>query len=257
MVSLNHCAFMHKALNDPVRLELVGLSRGERRRRSLCRGIARWHLDTLASTRGRPRVLRLALTSEDPDPLAVRGAIRAFWTGFRNQFGRHRYFSWAELQLRGAVHYHALIVDPPWRLRRHADRWIRRHWPHARIQPDITFQEWSWFTANAGRYVRNYAKKRPLNSQSIPGTVSGSKAYQQDYDQLPREIRTWESNRLAHRVAELLEHLDGGEIVCTAPPFAPRWERVHYYWLIARLRHTPPRSGCTLIKNHAASERLL
>ena len=247
-VSLNTCSIIEQPLEAPIHLEVTGRqSRGERRRRSLRRGIDLWLADAHARARTRRPVLLLALTFADADPLAARGAIVYFWQQFRKAFGKRFYFSWAELQAREAVHYHALIYDPPWTLRRHARRWVEAHWPHARIQPSVDFRDNTWWMSKAGSYVKAYAKGK--QSRASPG-----KAYQQDYDLLPREIRTWECNRLGHTVKELANHTDRA-IVVNTNPFAP-WsiKRLHY-WLIARGEHTtPPRRLVYSGQNQRAPE---
>jgi hypothetical protein len=199
----------------------------------LRRGIDRWHADTRACVRVR-RVLRIALTVTASEPEAAIGAIRALWNAFRTQYGKVPYFSWIELQRRGAVHYHALIVNPPWHLEREARYWLQRHWQLAQIQPDVHTEMPAWFADQAGGYVKAYAKKR------------GNKAYQQEYENLPRELRTFESNRLEHQVAELDEHLDKFEVVCTAGPGAPFWQQLESLWIIGHWTHTTEGRWCTL-----------
>jgi len=229
---LEPCALMHRRLDEPRRVT-PDRSRAAGRRRRLRRGIDRWHADTRACTRVR-RVLRVALTVAVPEPEAAVGAIRLMWTAFRQQFGRLPYFSWVELQRRGAVHYHALIVNPPWLRDRDARYWFQRHWRLARIQPDVHFESASWFHRDAGNYAKQYAKKR------------GGKAYQQEYDSLPRELRTFESNRLEHQVAELDQHVDKSEVICTAPPGAPWWQQLESLWIVGHWHHTTEGRWCTL-----------
>lgn len=239
-VSLKYCTVIDTPLRDPIHLEPTGrVSRGERRRRSLRRGIALWHADACARARPRRSVLLLALTFRDDDPMAARGAILQFWRAYRSKFGKRLYFSWAELQRRGAVHYHALLYDPPWTLRRHAAEWIQAHWPHADIQPNVQFRDYSWFVAKSGSYVRKYASTKF-------GNTASAKSYQQEYDELPREIRTWECNRLAHPVRVVLEHTDRPVIV-NLNPFAPWPIRRLHWWLISRQVHCVPAAGrCSL-----------
>src|SRR5215471_7691920 len=151
---------MRNDLDHPRRLEIKQQTRGERRRRSLRRGIRNWHQDTCARVRPGQRVLLLALTVVDADPMAARGAIRDFWGASSKQFGKRPYFSWAELQRRGAVHYHAILVAPPWRLHRDAVKWIQAHWTLARITPSVTWRDWNWYVGKSGRYVRKYAAEK-------------------------------------------------------------------------------------------------
>jgi hypothetical protein len=250
MVSLNTCALKREPLRVPIRIEIKERSRGERRRRSLRRGIDLWHVDTSANLRARARVALIALTVAADDPMVARGAIRDFWHAFRDKYGRSPYFSWAELQHRGAIHYHAIIADSPWKRRRDAVRWIQAHWKLATIQPSYETRDRAWFIARAGDYVKAYAKEkwRPYLNQGTPGRVD--KSYQQDYDQLPREIRTWECARLSHRVREVMQHTDRVETVCTALSSAPWHVRARSYWIYERVRHAAKRpEWCTLSTN--------
>lgn len=113
---------MRTALENPIHCTPADQSRGARRRRSLRRGIDLWHADTAPRAHARTRVALLALTVADADPMAARGAIRDFWHAFRERYGKRAYFSWAELQRRGEIHYHAMIVTPPWRTPAQAQR---------------------------------------------------------------------------------------------------------------------------------------
>jgi len=238
-----------------------------------------WHVDTLARARERRNVAIIGLTIEDPDPLAARGAIRDFWWHFRKRYGHRAYFSWAELQGRGAVHYHAIVPNAPWRLARHFRRWVKAHWPHSRLQPSYETRDWSWFARSAGRYVKKYAKKEwtphprggarlPANSPAPPincDTYGRARSperlglnlandaprkgvhYQQDYDLLPREIRTWQSNRRAYAVAELERHIDVALTENTAPAGCSYAVWKNSWWYIGQRRHEPwRRAGCNL-----------
>jgi len=181
--------------------------------------------------------------------MAARGAIRDFWQAFRVRYGKRPYFSWAELQARGAIHYHAIIVNPPWRLVRNARRWIKANWTLQWITPRVDFEDSRWFHRRAGWYVRQYAKSPeklpPINPGYRPSADgelerkprARAKSYQQDYENMPREIRTWECNRLRERVAYLDKHRDNVELVSTAPAFAPWPVKRESYWVIARLTH--------------------
>jgi hypothetical protein len=145
-----------------------------------------------------------------------------------------------------------MIVTPPWRSEGHARRWIRAHWPLATITPSYQVRDAAWFKAKGGRYVKEYAKakwtpRQTEASANHPPKLEIGKSYQQDYDQLPREIRTWESNRLAHRVSVVLEHIDRYVTVNIAPLGSryPRWRAS--WWIYERLVHrTDPGARCTL-----------
>ena len=229
---LEPCALMRRHVDEPRRVT-PDRSRAAGRRRRLRVGIDRWHADTCSGGTIR-NVLLVALTVAEPDPLAARGAIRDLWHDYRAEFGRRPYFSWIELQRRGAVHYHVLLVNPPWALERDARRWLQQHWRLASIQPSVQARSPRWFRREAGAYARAYAKK------------IGHKAYQQAYDSLPRELRTFESNRLAHTAAELDKHIDKYEVVCTAPPGAPWWQQLESLWIVAHWTHVTERRWCTL-----------
>jgi hypothetical protein len=260
-VSLNRCTIKRVELEDPQRVEVGRSSRGERRRRNLRRGIDRWHQDVLLAARPR-YVWRVALTFTSDDPLAARGKIRDFWKLLRDQVPGIRYFSWAELQHRGALHYHALIVDPPWSLEREARRWLTDHWPWSGIQPDVHRETGRWFRRRGGRYVKAYAKKpRPSiktgNGPAAPAPRSAAagdrpdKSYQQDYDELPREIRTFQCSRLAHFVQELDGHRERVEIAWIYDP-DPVTGRIATGWVLARVAHTSAPRGCSLRKKKRA-----
>lgn len=101
--------------------------------------------------------------------------------------------------------------------------------------------------------MKNYAKSKwkPRELSAIPDlgvqNLSIGKSYQQDYDQLPREIRTWESNRLSHSVGEVMQHTDRYVTVNTAPLGAPYPVRRLAWWIFERLVHrTAPAARCTL-----------
>ena len=229
---LEPCAIMRRALDEPRRVKL-DRSRAAGRRRRLKVGIDRWHADT-CSGGGIRNVMLVALTVADEDPIAARGAIRDLWHDYRAEFGRRPYFSWIELQRRGAAHYHALLVNPPWPFVRDARHWLQQHWRLAQIQPDVKQQTPAWFRKEAGAYARAYAKK------------IGHKAYQQAYDSLPRELRTFESNRLRHTAAELDKHRER----FVARYLREKADRFHYQpeelELVARLHHVTERRWCTL-----------
>jgi hypothetical protein len=258
-VSLNKCTTTQKALVPELHIDVGRKSSGDRRRARLRKGIDRWHLSVTRSARQPKRCMTLALTFASADPMAARGAIMTFWDSYRKAFAGARYFSWAEFQRRGALHYHAIVLDPPWLLRGQAVRWITRHWPHASITPNLEFRSRSWLLDAAGRYVKAYAKKPRKHDggqqqQRRPNTLYG-KEYQQAYDEMPREIRTFESNQLEHLVAELDLHLDRLEVVNIAPPGAPWHVRVESFWAFDRIEHVPAAGGCRIPTRHKKKRR--
>jgi len=253
-VSLNYCAVMPQWWDSPRRLEIRKRSPAERRRRNLRRAIDRWYADTNAWIPTVRKVRLVALTFRDSDPMAARGAIREFWEHFRRTFGRTPYFSWAELQMRGAVHYHAMIVNDRWKRERDARRWIQKHWPHADIQPSVQLRDGAWWQRSAGGYVKKYAvdpSKREAvelgEGPPINRLRPVDKSYQQQYEQLPREIRTFQHNLLEHYMSAVDQHVDRPIIVNTAPPMAPWTVRALNFWLAGVERHTVARWGCSLV----------
>ena len=279
LVSLKYCSTTHRAYSEPMHLQVGRATKGDWRRKRLRQGIDRWHLSITASRNRAKRVLLVTLTCRDPEPIAARGAILRFWKAYRSMCPGGRYFSWAELQVRGALHYHAMIVNPPWRLERQARKWIQSHWPHADIQPKVEWKDAAWFTKRGGVYVKAYAKKwavaqptatvagefETINKEGGGFTRPGgptnssvsdrrhqvaaqlrSKAYQQDYDNMPREIRTFECNQLEMLVKDLDAHLDRPDNVCIAPLSAPWPERIMHWWRIGTYAHVPHRGGCSI-----------
>lgn len=284
-VSLNRCTLMRRDASPVVRLEAQRASRAERRRRSLRRGIARWHLDTVNTVRV-TRVLLVALTFVDDDPMAARGAIRDFWHRFRDLAPDAPYFSWLELQRRGAPHYHAIIVNPPWQREGQARRWLTDHWPWSTIQPSVSSRSSGWFRARAGNYVKAYAKKprsqptvasvppvsssraalrRPVVKGGAPSAQLQAhaqlvdptdKSYQQDYDSVPRELRTFQCTRLVNRAADLDAHMDRPEIAWIYDP-DPATGRIATGYLLATVHHTAARRGCSLPRRKRSRPRLI
>lgn len=240
-VSLNKCSLMRDISDAGTRLEARRQSRTERRRRNLRRGIDRWHLDTV-HTALPGRVWLVALTFAADEPAAARGKIRDFWHAYRELAPKSRYFSWLELQHRGAVHYHALVVGSPWRLQRDARRWIQGHWPWASIQPSVQSKPWQWFRQAGGRYVKAYAKKSTPKAATLSVR---SKAYQQEYEEVPRELRTFQASRTRWKMAQLDEHRDQLDVGWYYAP-DPATGRIAVGYVVATVRHTAARGGCTL-----------
>lgn len=253
-VFLKYCAFTRADLELPLDLDLIPKDRAARRRRNLKRGIDRWHVATCEAGLPNKPVLLMTLTFRAAEPDAARGAIRTFWHHYRDTFGRRPYFSWAELQFRGAVHYHAILVNPPWNHRGKAVRWIRAHWPHADITPRLDWREKRWFVERGGSYVKKYAadpakSRRPSGGPVLGGDDRrGHKAYQQDYEDLPREIRTFEHSALEWYVKDVDNHIDRAICVNTAPDGADWTTRKRAWWLMHYLHHDPEPGACTLRK---------
>jgi len=127
-------------------------------------------------------MLMITLTfSGNPDRETASGAIRDFIGRFRKSVGDYPYLWWAELQARGAVHYHVLVVDCPF------------------LEPDRVSALWGrgfiklrWFDGHRGfSYALKYVRKI-------------RKAYQQDYALfalLYRFFRAYSHSRLTDTVA--------------------------------------------------------
>jgi len=234
-------------MEPPLKVDLSDRSPAARRRRNLVRGIDRWCVGTSADGLPPGRVLLMTLTFRSEEPDDGRGAIRTFWHHYRDTFGRRPYFSWVELQFRGALHYHAILVNPPWKTRGAAVRWIERHWPHASITPSLEWRPKSWFVSRAGAYVKKYARKVPPPSIRVQSDGL-DKSYQQRYEELPRAIRTYEHSALSWYVKDVDAHRSRGELVnvSSAPIGTAEW--LASWWLIASVHHDPAPGACTLRK---------
>lgn len=137
--------------------------------------------------------MALVLLTGQPDLETAYGAARQFWMRARDRWGDLTYFCWLELTQAGAPHYHALVVNPPPGFySRETKAWLEWAWGNRFVK--LKKRDADWFERQAGAYVGQYAKK------------FGHKDYQQDYDEVPRELRTFMSNRTAHPLEELREH---------------------------------------------------
>lgn len=238
---LEPCSLMRRTLDVEERVE-PDRSRAAGRRRRLKRGIERWHRDVLWRDDRVHAVYRITLTFTSDQVDAAAGAIRALWHAYRRVDSQPTYFAWLELQRRGAPHYHILLIDkgepgvprrPLWRFERDLRRWFTQHWKqHARLQPDIKREEWRWFADRAAKYVTAYAKK------------IGGKRYQQDYENVPRELRTFVNDRLLVPLSEHAKHETRGIVVCTRPG-EPWYVQVENLWLIGHMVHETENRVCS------------
>jgi hypothetical protein len=160
-----------------------------------------------------------------------------------------RYFWWAEFQERGALHYHAIIVDAPFADEGAARRWFTDNWRAQlpagvfRAQPDTKFRAAAWFRKSAGDYVLKDVRKL------------GGKHYQQNYSRMPRGWRTFRSHQLTFEAAEHQEHDDKHVVRVTvheATKDAPRRTDI---LLVARDCHVPARGGCKLFRRKPPRRR--
>ena len=143
--------------------------------------------------RRRERTVALVLLTGQPSLDAAYGAARRFWKRLRDRWPELTYFCWLELTEKGAPHYHAMVVNPPRGFySRETKAWLERCWGNRFVK--LKWRDADWFARAAGAYVGSYTKKW------------GDKATQQNYDDVPRELRTFMSNRTAHTCAELQEH---------------------------------------------------
>jgi hypothetical protein len=130
----------------------------------------------------------------EADPEAAIGLVYRFWRRVRQQWLGTRYFCWLELQARGAVHYHCVWLNPPHVKRVNLVAWVARHWEGGRTQ--VRFSDGRRGLEREVDYAIGYAKKM------------GRKAYQQRYDDVPRQLRTFMSQRLEIPPKDIDPHLE-------------------------------------------------
>jgi hypothetical protein len=169
-------------------------SKGAQRKRRLARGLLRWDFDRQLCAEPTRRIATVTLTVADADPQAAVGLVYRFWRRVRQQWLGTRYFCWLELQARGAVHYHCVWLNPPHVKRVNLIAWVARQWEGGRTQ--VRFADGRGGLRREVDYALGYAKKM------------GKKAYQQRYDDVPRQLRTFMSQRLEIPPKEVDEHLE-------------------------------------------------
>jgi hypothetical protein len=153
----------------------------------------------------------LLLLTNQPDMRSAYGATRLFWKRCRDRWGDLTYAWWIELTAAGLPHVHAMLVNPPrgfwsqetkeWLEAAWGNRFVKRKWKDA-----------SWFNDRGTGYVLGYAKK------------FGEKAYQQQYEELPREIRAFGTSLLEHTLEELAQH-ESAPIIAYVPPGYDRFSK--------------------------------
>lgn len=208
--------------------------------RRLHRGVDRWHQAVTYDRLCRRRVWLLLFTTESSDPEVVAGAIRRFWAAVAQKYGPQRYFTWLEVQARGAAHYHGMWLDPPLHDNWPTKDWLERTWGLGFVK--IRQRSRSWFTDRAPDYVKAEAK------------ASLKKGYQQDYSAIPSHIRTFECQRLEFSGADLDAHRDRQLVqyvpASSSPPGSPTFNQqlaAEHLVVWADLRHvTAAAAGCTL-----------
>lgn len=169
-------------------------TRAARRRRRLQRGLHVWDLDRRLCAEPTTRIATITLTLASADLDDAYGRVRDFWRRARQTFIGMRYFCWLELQARGQVHYHAVWLNPPHQKRGNLLAWVDRWWGLGRTR--VRFNGDRRAIQDQVDYALGYAKKM------------GRKAYQQRYEAVPRQLRTFMNQRLEIPPAELARHLD-------------------------------------------------
>jgi len=156
--------------------------------------LARWDHDRQLCAEPTRRIATVTLTVPERDPGAAIGRVYRFWAKVRRQWLGTRYFCWLELQARGAVHYHCVWLNPPRVKRVNLLAWVDRAWGEGRTR--VRFSDGRQGLEREIAYAEKYAHKM------------GRKAYQQRYDEVPRELRTFMSQRLEIPGPVLDQHRD-------------------------------------------------
>lgn len=215
----------------------VDRSKAQGRKRRMTRGLRRWHLSTTRSWRldeaaaaarrhhaawrrwnrstqssprqhligdpGDPRPLpwwpvALLLLTNKSSMQEAYGAVRSFFQQLRDKHGQLTYCWWLELTDAGMPHVHAMILNPPPDLwDQEARPWYEAAWGGRFTK--VIGRDLKWFAGRGVGYALQYAKK------------IGDKAYQQEYEELPRELRTFGTTWKDHPLQELLQHEDRWE----------------------------------------------
>lgn len=229
---------MRAPMGSPL-VPLPRQTRGAGRRRRLQRAIGNWNLDRDLCAEYTRRLAIVTLTTRSRDPEAALGRARDFWHAVRRMQPGARYFCWLELQADGTPHYHAIWLNPPNQKRRNLLAWVTRTWQLGRTQ--VRFRDARGGMDWAVNYALKYASKM------------GKKAYQQRYDNVPRGLRTFMSQRLEIPPDTLREHQDR-DVWCYVA------ETVRYGQLVPaamrfveHLEHVVPAGGkCSAIGNRRA-----
>lgn len=183
-----------RAVEDRKTAYQLSHSKGAQRRRRLARGLKRWDFDRQLCAEPVRRIATVTLTVKEADPRAAIGRVRDFWAKVRRSWLGTRYFCWLELQRRGAVHYHCVWLNPPRLPHRQMYAWVEKAWGGGRTQYRVQYQRQG--LQREIDYALGYAKKM------------GKKAYQQRYDQVPAELRTFMSQRLEIKPKECDHGID-------------------------------------------------
>ena len=234
--------------DEPMTTSLPARSKGQQRKRRLARAVERWDFDRRLCAEPTRRVARITLTLRDPDPEQAIGRVYDFWRRVRQQWLGTRYFCWLELHKRGQVHYHCIWLNPPHMKKVNLLAWVDRAWGQGRTQ--VRFSDGRVGIERALNYVTNHTKKM------------GKKAYQQRYDDVPPQLRTFMNQRLEIPPEEVDKHLDRDvwayhpteiRLVSGRPGFNELVEG--YLELIGRLVHVVPPAGRCSALDHRRTGR--
>lgn len=241
-------SIISRDLGEVPRIARIDRGKAAQRRRRLDRGLRRWNKDRELCAEPTWRIARVTLTIAERDPVAAIGLVQEFWRRVRQRWVGTRYFCWLELQARGAVHYHCIWLNPPGRSRADIVAWVDKIWPAGRTQ--VRFSAPGVGLEREMDYALGHAKKM------------GKKAYQQAYDQVPSQLRTFMSQQLEIEVRALDEHLDH-DIWVYRPP-SDREYRLRpgvfqlvdaYMEWVARVEHVLPPGGRCKALDHRRVKR--
>jgi hypothetical protein len=111
----------------------------------------------------------------------------------------------------------------------------------------------AWFRRSGGAYVKSYAKKgaRQLRGGQVGagGRSQKDKSYQQDYGEIPSSLRTFQSTRTVHELAELDRHLDKLELQVVNNRGFWADPRTVEIWAVGQVLHIKAAGGCKLSPN--------
>lgn len=229
-LGLHGCDAMREPLAEP-RTFAPSRSPAAARRRRLARGVERWVQSTRLTRGCRSRVWLVLFTTESSDVEAVQGHIRRFWQTIRQKYGPQQYFSWLELQARGAAHYHAMWIDPPRRDDAATKTWLEATWGLGFVK--IRQRRRDWLLERGSAYVTAEVKKW------------GHQQYQHDYERVPSTIRTFECQRLPFAGSDLDLHRDA-QLVAYIPAHGSGAEFVAEHLAVWGIRRHLPGAVCGL-----------
>jgi hypothetical protein len=134
------------------------------------------------------------LTCARDENEALWGEWQRLMHGLKQRWKKLRFFAWIELTRRGRIHYHALCLGVPYLRRGTPAQVIERLWRHGHV--DQSVRKGPGALASAVAYVRGYVKKQ------------GAKKYQQEYEDVPPGMRTFNTSLKGYTAGLLDQHLD-------------------------------------------------